>query len=281
MLGWKNCFIMYDNVGFTQKTLWGKERYFTYDQVTALQKERRNPIDDVILFVNEKKVTFSSRTENADYFMMILQSRYRQIHGKKTIPEFPKHIQERGGFRAHVYNPGQYLVILIVFIVMIVGVGAWIVVDNLQPVSENDCEMYTVSFSAWEIDDAELILTTPQMKEKFEIRGYREYLSGYNQLTAKCDGQVYFTVWAKRIKPRSGPAYFRVDAISSGEEVYRTFEDSTAYNISNIPFYIGVFGVFLIIVLVMAILTYFVGSNPQKFPRWVVHVFFREGAIDI
>jgi len=280
MLGWKNCFITYDKVGFTQKNIIGMQRSFTYDQVTAWCFNKRNPMESS-LYANGKKISFNLMSKNGPDFLLTVSAGYRKTHGNKNLPELPGLRKERGGFRAHVYNPGEYLAIFIMLLVFIVGLGTWLVIDSLLPINEHDCEKFNLTFSAWKIDEHAIVLSSPQMQESLIINGYEDYLSGIEQLKEKCDSETTFAVWAERFDPDDADPYFRVYALSSGEEVYRTFEDSTAYNREEIPFIIGIFSIFLVILLVFSAFIYIVGSNPQKFPRWVVYCCFKKDAIDI
>lgn len=76
----------------------------------------------------------------------------------------------------------------------------------------------------------------------------------------KCDSKTIFTVWAKRHDPDDADPFFRVYVLSSDEEIYLTFEDSTAYQREKIPAVIGLFSAFLAVVLAFSGLIYAVGS---------------------
>ena len=280
MLGWKNCYIQYHKTGFTQKNLLGMHRSFTYDQVTAWSLNSRNPMESTV-YADGKKISFNLLSANGADFLVSLKNGYRKTHGNKTLPALPELKKELGGFRAHVYNPGEYLIIFIMLFVFIAGSGVYVLIDGLQPVDANDGEQYTVAFSSWEIQDDALVLTAVQMQEPFVISGYPDYLSNFKQLIKNCDGREVFSVCARRFDPDDADPYFRVYALSSAEAVYRTFEDSTAYKKAELPFSLGIFGIFLAIFLAFSAFIYAVGSNPQKFPRWIVHCCFKEGAIEI
>lgn len=280
MLGWKNCCIAFDKEGFTQKKLFGQQRAFTYDQVTAWGANQRNPMESS-LYADGKKISFNLLSDHAPEFIVAVSAGYRKSHGKKNIPELPALNRDRGGFRAHVYNPGEYLAVFIMLIVFIVGLGTWVVIDGLQPIDEKDCQLYTVAFSSWEIQEDSIVLTTPQMAEPFVIGGYTAHLSHFDLLTKMCDGNTAFAVWAKRFDPDDAEPFYRVYALSSGEIVFRTFDDSNAHQREALPMSIGIFGAFLIIFLLFAGFIYIVGSYPEKFPKWVVYCCFKKDAIRI
>lgn len=280
MLGWKNCYIVYDKAGFTQRNLIGMQRCFTYDQVTAWHPNISNPVESS-LYAAEKKISFNLMSENGPDFLVTLSAGYRKTHGNKQLPEMRTLRKGNGGFCAHVHNPGEFLAIFIMLAAFIVGPCIWLVIDGMQPIDENDGQKYHLTFSSWEINEHSVILTSPQRQEPFIIGGYEDYLSGFGRLKEKCDGSTLFSVWAERFDPDDEEPFYRVYAISSEEEVYRSFEDSTAYKRQDIPFIVGIFGVFLLILLAFSAFIYAVGSNPQKFPRWVVYCCFKKDAIDI
>lgn len=280
MLGWKNCFICYDKEGFTQSNLLGMQRSFTYDQVSAWCDNKTNPME-ASMYVDGKKISFNLMSENGADFLTKVSAAYRKSHGNKNLPQLSGLKKERGGFRAHVYNPGEYLFIFIMLLVLVLGVGIWMVVDGLMPIDEQDGQRYELTFSSWQIREDELVLLSEQMQEPFMIGGYEKYLSASAVLKENCNGKEVFEVWARRITPDDGDPYFRVYALSSEEAVYRTFENSTAYHREGLPASIGFYSIFLIILLGFSALIYAVGSNPQKFPKWLVYCCFKKDAIDI
>lgn len=280
MLGWKNCFITYDDNGITQHNLIGMQRSFFFDQVTGWYLNKRNPMESV-LYANGKKITFNFTSENGAAFLLTVSNQYRKIHGNQTLPKLTGLQKERGGFCAHVYNPGEYLAIFIMLLVFILGTGAWLAIDCLIPVSESNSVHHTVEFTSLQVDEDSIILSSPQMEESFVIFGFQGDASKIQQLREACNGNTTFSAWVQRFDPKDSAPYFKVYALSSGTEVYHTFESSNAYRQENIPGIIGIFGIFLLVFLVFSGFIYIVGSHPDKFPKWVVYSCFQKNAIDI
>lgn len=159
------------------------------------------------------------------------------------------------------------------------GSCIWLVADAWQPVGEDDAKKYTVTFTSWEIDDTTLVLTSPQVQETFHIDGYENHLTGFRHLASRCDGATSFTLWAERITPKNDDPYYRIYELSSGSEIYRSFQDSTAYNRETIPSILLVYGIILGIILGFSALIYTVGSCPERFPKWLVYACFRKSEI--
>jgi len=280
MLGWRNCFITYDDDGITQYNLIGMQRSFTFDQVTGWHHNKRNPTESV-LFANGKKITFNFMSEDGAAFLLTVSAKYREFHGNKNIPTLTGLQKERGGFCAHVYNPGEYLAVFIMMLVFILGSGIWIGVVSFGPITENDCENYILTFSFWEIDEHSIVLTSPQVQDPLEIRGYEKYLSETDQFLDQCDNHTTFSVWAKRYTPKKAQPYYIIYALSSEEATYLTFEGSTAQKREAFSFFVGLYGIVLLIFFVFSYFIYIVGSHPEKFPKWVVYSCFQKNAIDV
>ena len=278
MLGWRNCCICYDNSGFTRKNLLGIRRRFSYDQITGWCCNKRNPMESS-LYAAGKKISFNLISTNGADFLATFSAGYRKTHGNHKIPEIPALLKEGGGFRAHVYNPGEYLVIFIMMVAFIIGGGVWGILIYWIPVDADSGDYQNVTFSHWEIDEDTLVLTSPHRDEPFLIGGYETYLHGRERLLAQCDGNTVFSVCARRFNPDDAPPFFRVYALSSGNEVFRSFEDSTKYNRQEIPVIAAFFGGILVFVLAFSWLIYAVGSNPRRFPRWLVNACFKKDAI--
>lgn len=185
------------------------------------------------------------------------------------------------GFCAHVYNPVQYLVVFIMLTAFIVGLGGSLVINASKPVSREDGQEYALTFHNWTVEDDSMVLESAQVEEAFVIDGYKDYLSHFNSLVQKCDGEKLFTVWATRVTPGDTKAYNKVLAISSDGEVYRSFEETTAYQREDLPIIAGAFGIGTAMILATSAVTYAVGSNPKRYPKWLVYCCFRRDAIRI
>ena len=280
LAGWRNSYIVYDNTGFTQRTLIGKQNSFKYAEVTGWAYNRNNSTE-ISLYINEKKISLNTKSENAENFLSVVNNGYKVTHGNKDIPEISALKKDSGGFRAHVYNPLEYAVVFCMMFVFVSGVGIWLIVDCIKPIDENSGEQYNLSFIACEVQDENLTLTTTQMEEPFIVNGYENYLNNFEKLVENCDGNTEFSVYAKRFDPDDREPYYRVYALSADGEFYRTFEHSTEYRRDDLPLTVAIFGGFLAVMLLVSAFIYIVGSNPQRFPKWVVYACFKKDAIDI
>lgn len=278
MLGWRNCYIVYDREGFTQRNLIGMYRRFGYEDVSGWYPHPGNPTESTICALG-KKVSFNLLSPNSAGFLMALEAGYRRTHGGENMPG---QWQPEGssGFRAHVRNPGEFLfvlIMLVVFILVMGGLCAWM---SWTPLDGSDCEQLSLTFTDWTVEDEYLILKAKGYTEEFEIRGFPEFASRPEALQARCDGETVFHVLARRIDGDNDPDYYWLQSIEADGIEYLTLEDATAQRRSELPMLMMFFGGFLVLWLAFAGLMYLVGCNPAKYPKWLVNGLFKEGYID-
>lgn len=278
MLGWRNCCIVYDREGFTQKNLIGMWRRFRYDQVTGWSPHPGNPMESTV-YVLGKTVSFNMLSANSAGFLIALKDGYRRTHGGKKLPGH-RQTKYKTGFRAHVRNPGEFLFIFLLLVVFVVGMGGWCAWMIWTPLDGSDCETLNVTFTAWSVEDEELKLTAEEYEEVFEIRGYPEFVPMPDALVGRCDGKTVFEAQARRVNPDDGPDYYWIQALRADGVDYLTLADTTEYNRTNLSVLLWFFGGFLLLWFALAGLMYLVGSNPAKYPKWLVKGLFKEGYIE-
>lgn len=280
MLGWRNCYITYDDDGITQFNLIGMRRHFTFDQITGWYRNIRNPMESA-LFAHDKKITFNLMSKDGAAFIIAVSTQYRKLHNNNNIPEQTCLQTERGGFCAHVYNPGEYLAIFIMILVFILGSAIVVEFVSFGPINETNCDHYLVTFTSWELNENSITLTSPQHEDSFHIYGYKEYLSEADQFFADCNGNTTFSVWTRHYTPKKADPYYIIYNLSSENATHLTFADSIAHKREGFSFFLHLYGVILLIFFAFSYFIYIVGSYPEKFPKWVVYSCFQKNAIDI
>lgn len=284
MLGWKNCYIVYDRKGFTQRNILGMQRSFTYDQLTGFRFSG-GANTDIKLYACGKTITVDWMSANGIEFLQEARKGYARCHNGTVLPNTwnEKRKQQKktgkGSFSAHVHNPGEFLAIFIIMMVFFVGAGIFCAVMVWQPVDQADCQQMTVTFSGWQIKDNRLVLLSDIYEEPFELSGYEKHLHGFAEITANCDGETQFLIWAERYDPDEGDPYYSIKEMSSGGVTYRTFADSTNAKREQIWIVLYAFGGLLVLLLAFSWLTYKIGCNPRKYPKWLVYGFFKKDAI--
>lgn len=278
MLGWKNGCIIYDASGFTRRNLLGKKRSYTYAQVTGWSMNELYPTESY-LYTDKGKISFNLIGKNGADFLSTLVVGYQKANHGKKLPMLSGLREEGGGFRAHVYNPGEYLAIFIILLLFFLGMGAFCVFTVTEQINEADCEVFTLQFQSCVVEKNEIVLTAAEIQEEFMIWYCEEHMPLLDRLQEKCNGETVFTVYAKSYNGDDDPSYYRVYSLADGGEYYLRFEDANACRREDLPGIIALFGGFVAVLLSFSFLVYKVGCNPRRFPKWVVNACFKEGAI--
>ena len=284
MMAWKNCYIVYDDKGFTQHNIIGMQRSFNYDQLTGYHLAD-GAATDIRLYACGKTVTVDMMAKNGVAFLTEARKGYARCNNGKVLPnvwEEKRKMQKKTGkdsFSAHVHNPGEFLAIFILLLIFFVGMGVFCAVMTWMPVDPADCQRMDVTFLGWQIEDGDLILHSDGHEEYFEISEYEKHLHGFEEIIEKCDGKNLFSIWVRRCDPDDGVPYYAIEEMSAGGVTYRSFADSTNAKREGAWMVLVVFGGMLLVFLLFSWLTYRIGCNPSKYPKRLVYAFFKKNAI--
>lgn len=284
MLGWRNCKIVYDQKGFTQYNILLMQRSFTYDQLTGYRLAD-GVSTDIKLYACGKTITIDMLAKNGIDFLVEARKGYARCNNGTELPNTWKTERKtmkqtgKGSFSAHVHNPGEFLAVFILLMLFMVGASVFCFVGMLQPIDPDDCQQMNLGFSSWKTDGDTLFLYSNEFEEPFKIGDYEAYMTGFAQLTEKCDGKTQFTAWAEYYDPDDGDPYYIIRELSADGMVFRTFADSTnAMREGWGPVVCLIVGLDLLLLL-MSWMTYKVGCNPRKYPKWLVYALFKKSAI--
>ena len=284
MMGWKNCYIVYDHRGFTQYNILKMQRSFTYDQLTGY-RFTQSAGTDLKLYACGKTITVDWMSKNAIDFLFQARAGYARCNsGRELVNVWEKNRQaakrtDKGRFSDHVHNPGEFLIVFILLLVFLVGISIAVCIVGFKPITQEACQLQTVSFCQWQTEKDTLWLRAEGVETRFKIGGYEEYLSDFQGLIAKCDGRTVFTVWTQPHESDDGELYYHVRELSADGVIYRSMEDSNHYSQEDAWVVLAWFGGMLVLFLALAWLTYRIGCNPGKYPKWVVYAFFKKGSI--
>lgn len=284
MLGWKNCYIVYDQKGFTQYNILRMQRSFTYDQLTGYRLAD-GVGTDIKLYACGKTITVDMLAKNGLEFLAEARKGYARCNNGTVLPNTwkteRKAMQQtgKGSFSAHVHNPGEFLAIFIILMLFMIGMSIFCLVMVLQPIDPEDCQQMSVAFSSWKADDDTLLLYADEFDEPFKIGDYEEYMSGFARLTEKCDGKTQFTAWTEYYEPDDADPCYIIRELSADGIMFRTFADSTNAKREGCGPVLCLFGGMNALLLLMSWMTYKIGCNPRKYPKWVVYAFFKKNAI--
>lgn len=284
MLGWKNCYIVYDQKGFTQYNILHMQRSFTYDQLTGYRLTD-GVSTDIKLYACGKTVAVDMLSKNGIDFLTEARKGYARCNNGTELPNTWKTERKamkqtgKGSFSAHVHNPGEFLAIFIILMLFMIGMSIFCLVMVLQPIAPDDCQQMRLVFSSWKTDGDTLFLYADEYDEPFKIGDYEAYMTGFAQLTEKCDGKTQFTAWAEYYEPDDGKPCYIIRELSADGMMFRTFADSTNAKREGVWPVLCLFAGLDVLLLLMSWLTYKIGCNPSKYPKWLVYAFFKKNAI--
>ena len=284
MMGWKNCYIVYDHQGFTQYNILKMQRSFTYDQLTGYRFTQSGGTD-LKLYACGKTITVDWMSKNATDFLLQAKAGYARYNNGRELTNRWEEIRkakkdtDKGSFSAHVHNPSEFLIAFILLLVFWVGISVACCIVGFKPITREDCQLQTVTFCQWQTEKDTLWLCAEGVEIRFKIGGYEEYLSDFQGLTEKCDGGTVFVVWTESYETDDGEPYYHIRELSADGVVYRSMEDSNQYSQEGAWTVLALFGGMLVLFLALAWLTYRIGCNPGKYPKWVVYAFFKKDSI--
>lgn len=284
MLGWKNCYITYDHKGFTQYNILGMQRSFTYDQLTGYRRAD-GAGTDIKLYACGKTITVDMLAKNGFEFLMEARKGYARCNNGTMLPntwESQRKIQKqtgKGSFSAHVHNPGEFLAVFIMLMAFVLGVSIFCFVAMWKPIEMADCQQQNLTFYFWKVEEDTLVLRADGFDEPFKIGDYADYMSGFAELTQKCDGKTQFTAWTEYHEPDDAAPCYVIRELSADGVTYRTFADSTNAKRAGFWPVLCILAGVNAVVLLMSWMTYRIGCNPRKYPKWLVRGFFKDGSI--
>ncbi|MGN1112344.1 MAG: hypothetical protein ACI4RP_03985 [Acutalibacteraceae bacterium] len=275
VIAWKNCYITYDETGFTQKMFIGHKRYFTYDQITSYNGDFRN--GNVNFYADGKRVFVSEYVIGRVRFFELIQEKYLSIHNGKTIP-FSK--SKLDIFNGHIKNPGEVIFSYIFGFILLIVV-AIITVFNVFSISycEENTEKHTLTFTSCEARDNDLQLFPSYGGSCYVIKDYKKYVKDIDSLKLNCDGKTEITVKAVFLHiPKFKPPYYLVCKLSNGDKIFYNFDDVNDFAKMH-KFYIALlFLAFIILYITLVVLSIIVGRNPKKHPK-LIRFIFKKGCI--
>ena len=263
--------IDYDKDGFTHRNALGIKRRYRYTDVTGISDGDR----DITLYADGHKIRID---EGADiskkyHFLAFVRKQYRKNNSGKALPERRSKFDI---FNGHVQNPGEFIFVYALFYVMLIGMFIFIFVA-LKPTKAEDLTYRTLRFDRYMIhDDTTDDLYLYAGETEYRIYGYEDVLQNTEQLLSLCDGKTLFTVGMEEYD-----THCNVSTLESKNGMpYLTLEETNRSERESQMGLFLLFGGFFVIWTVFVALSIAIGRNPGKYPKWLVHGFFKPGYIN-
>ena len=265
--------IEYDKEGFTHRNALGIKRRYRYTDVTGISDGDR----DITLYADGHKIRID---EGADiskkyHFLAFVKKQYRKNNSGKALPERRSKFDV---FNGNVHNPGEFIFIYILVSVFFLGMTIPVFIMSM-PTKAEDLTYKTITFDRYVIEKEEdsaddLCLYAGDME--YRINSYEDYLKNKDHFFAHCDGKNAFEVGVT-----SGETCYHIKTLATANGIpYFTLEEINRAEQKNmIPFYL-IMGVFLLLWFMFIFFSIRIGRNPGKYPKWLVHGFFKPGYIN-
>lgn len=272
MLAYRNCRIFYDKTGFTAKSFFGIQRRYTYDELTGISDSKK----DVKLYIGKRRVRIGELSIGKEEFLFFAKKQYRRKNNGRVLPVVRR--KNEDSFFNHVEHLGQFifiyvLILAILFVVLCILIFAFITVDN------DDLTYQRMSFSHYEVEEDDLILYSETDTERCKIDDFREVLQNPEDFLAACEAGEPFEVGYIHREPSSG-SYNEIESIVRDDGTAILTVETVAKNArQNMVYGLLLFGGLTILIAFSFIMTIRIGRHPERYKKWVIGLFFKDGYI--
>ena len=267
--------IEYDKEGFTHRNALGIKRRYRYTDVTGISGGAEQ--GDITLYADGHKIRIdegANPIKKRD-FLKCVRTQYRKNNKGQTLPRKRPKIDI---FNGNVNHPGGFIFIYILVSVFFLGMTIPVFIMSM-PTKAEDLTYKTITFDRYIIEKEEdsaddLCLYAGDME--YRINSYEDYLKNKDHFFAHCDGKNAFEVGVT-----SGETCYHIKTLATANGIpYFTLEEINRAEQKNmIPFYL-IMGVFLLLWFMFIFFSIRIGRNPGKYPKWLVHGFFKPGYIN-
>jgi hypothetical protein len=254
-LAYANCWIRYDEQGFTHHTFFGRTHEFTYNDVTGVRWG-----SDIRLYCGKHLIFLDSMAVNASRFLHWVKKRNKQI----------QNLPDRIRWDPYGHNVSRGKLNFFAYLIPCVFFGGIVIFFSFllfgPPESEETTIRSEVVFQSWEEKDGSYRLTD----EDGTVYGITLYKGLSVDPEALCDGRTVYTVW-------SGDKATRwVEQLQGPEGMIFTFaENQEAYKNDQLWGYVGLVLIWLLTLLGFLI-SLRIGRAPDRFRPWIRRLFFRD-----
>lgn len=275
ILGYCNQRIYYDEDGFTSKTFLGVKRRFSYADIEYI---RGDMASDIKLKVRNKTVHIDEIAIGKTEFLAFAQKRYKALNSGKSIPISDKKSKCDAVFNGNVKHPAALITVYVIFTVLFASFLVVLFILN-KPTAKEDLAFITVTVENYSIDEEYLNLNVAGFDTEPYLEGYKETLSDTADFFALLDNKEEIKIGYETFV-EDGINKYRVEyAEDENGVIYTTPEDYFEYYQKDFKKIMLVFGLLFAVWVANICISVYVGRNPHKFSKKVVHLFFKPGEI--
>ncbi len=289
IIAYFNCYIVYNDYDFTQKTFFGAKHRHKYSEIIAIRKSGSNPQvpQDIIIYVGHRRVRVDGMAVGRDEFLELANQKYREKFGSDIPPKRRKGEKEDAApsklFNGHLKHPIGNIVLWVIAVLFglsfaIFG-SLWTffpqILEDSEPVMREG-----VIFVKYELGDEDTLLLTDKGGTVYEIEAISHAQRGkLNRLISLCDSNTVCTLTGNEKKIDGNPG-FSVITVSSPEGEVLSYEDNYNMHVADniLTFVVGI--AMFILFTVMVVMSILIACHPERFKEKTVRFFYTEGSIN-
>lgn len=267
-----NCRISYDEDNFSAGNLFGRERTFPYDRVTAIKETA----DGIYIYMGQQRISIEAFAVGQQDFVQLVKKKYRTLHNGEHLPAFRP--AKRDIFNGHIDNAGGILFAYVLVTVVMIGLFSFAIyhtyftTENTSSTTEQ-----TISFLSCDRKADEMIMTSTDHR----IYKIRHMDADFNAEAIRllCDGETQITVYSDEVNSDDDGTYHSVKALLYNGSYVLSFEETNRFHRqANTPFVVLSAG-FCLLWGGFVAASLVIGRNPHKFSKRVVGLFFQERCV--
>lgn len=262
-----NCRIIYDETTFTAKNFFGIKHTYTYNQITAIQGNKK----DVKIYVGKRVVRIDELAVGKYEFLAFAKKQYRKLNNGQAIPTAKAKFDI---FNGNVEQPGGFIFAYVLVTSLCIGMIVFLTI-NSAPKTADDLEHASLAFERYEIRDDDLMLYAKDDPVSYRILAYEELLSDASGFISLCNGRETFDVCYSINKYANTPCYNLESIVGTDGTVYLSLEAAHDYHWGNVWKVNLVFAGFAVLMLTLMAISIYVGRHPEKFSRRFIRLFFK------
>lgn len=274
ILAARNIRILYDGDGFVSYNFWGLRRRYSYGDITGISGGANQ---DVTLWVGRRTVRIDEYAVGRSAFLAQAKKQYRIRHNGNAIPaKRPKW----DVFNGNLENPGTVLVTHGMLILLCLGMMICFPIFYSHYNANPSLVPEIVTFSRYEVDQADLLLYTDSSDVVYELSDYRKKMADPVSLLARCGTDERFWVQYE-VYGKEDSVFYGLWSIS-GEDGsdYLTLAECRRYIRRTILAFCATWAVPLLFLVFLLVMSIRVGRHPERYSRRFVYLFFKPGYIN-
>lgn len=272
-----NCRIYYNYTKqyFESINFFGIKKRYEYTDITGFSKGKK----DTVIYTSKGKIHIDGSSDGKEQFLRFAKKQYRKNHNGVT--EYIASGKRVDFFNGNIENPGEFIFAFFLIFAFIVGSAVTITIIEFQPTEKSELQKAEIVFSDYKYEGSDLVLLTDKTNEtddlisaaensdlkKWYIYDYKKYTENTTLLLAAAKTAESFTVMYKAVTPNDEPDYNHIFSLTGSDGTYLTIENADAQQHMEFLPILGIFGVFVLLLIAFAVFFTHIVRNAPDHPK--------------